>query len=119
MIDKAQVYRKAAEIIVRDGKCEGQLTDKGVEAKYIRDASVPVCALGACLRAEHELYGTYHNAVDDWEVSAERYIFSVDWTLVGDPGVTAHKIYNVNDYGHTSAEDIALLLKQHAEDIER
>lgn len=62
-MNKAEVFRKAAEIIVRDGKCEGELVagyDEVLieETEAIKHRVFPVCALGACARAEYELYGT-------------------------------------------------------------
>lgn len=120
-IDKAEVYRKAAEIIVRDGKhrttfVEGwsphpeakNMTDL---AESIRDRQRPVCAIGACLRAEFELTGglkAYGNA----EYVYDEYTFTVPYDGY------AQDIWMFNDHQEISAEDVALELKKHAEAID-
>lgn len=125
MPDKAMVYRKAAEIIVRDGKCEGVLTENGETVEAIQGGGA-VCALGACARAEYELYGTIPmRTVPDFS----RDPMGSGETEIADPypyyGFTAtlgemkdYKIWCINDDSRVSVEDIALLLKQRAEDCE-
>lgn len=111
-IDKAAVYRKAAEIIVRDGQAKGGLTGNGYGfrspgiSSRLKDHSIPVCALGACARAEWELYQTLPE--DPYKV----YDFSVEHD--GRP----RDIWIINDLEETSAEDVALALKRHAEGID-
>ncbi|MFE6222963.1 hypothetical protein [Streptomyces sp. NPDC057854] len=111
-IDKAEVYRKAAEIIIRDGKHEAELVrnDRGIpEDEALKDPSRPVCALGACARAEYELYGTLPKS------AYERYGFKV-------PKPSPHRYSGIywqpvqyfNDDDSTSAEDVALALKREA-----
>lgn len=114
-INAADVYRKAAEVIVRDGKTEGLLTDQGGSPEAIKNRKLPVCALGACYRAHWELYG---------EMPVEN--LGVTWAYqfkVTEPsrfnGTPRPKwIWAINDRQETSAEDIALLLKRRAEEIE-
>ncbi|MFF8831344.1 hypothetical protein [Streptomyces sp. NPDC015131] len=115
-VNKADVYRHAATVIVRDGKHEGGLTPahrSGASLtlfeKALKDTSLPVCALGACARAEWELYGTLPEDAYD-------YSFEVDGAGFG----FSAAIFNVNDSedNPTTAEDIALLLKQRAEEVE-
>jgi len=109
-IDKAAVYRKAAEIIVRDGKCEGDLTPEGDDDDALRNPALPVCALGACARAEYELYGTV-----PWERPYGDPWRDYGFKVSGEP---ARWIQNVNDTEGVSAEDVALLLKKRAEEID-
>ncbi|WP_432112800.1 DUF6197 family protein [Streptomyces sp. S1] len=114
-IDKAAVYRKAAEIIVRDGKTEGDLVEapQGVsEPEALMDPSRPVCALGACARAQYELYGLLPKEPYDYEFKVPR-----PSTLVP-AGVYMRKIQYFNDDDHATAEDIAVLLKQRAEEVD-
>ncbi|GHG10243.1 DUF6197 family protein [Streptomyces hydrogenans] len=120
-ISKADVYRKAAEVIVRDGKTEGRLvegTDRGTRDSEIIGRLVSgqgaVCAIGACARAEAELYGNL--PVGEADLLYGRYSFGVDWDL--GLGLKVYSIFAVNDDRHTSAEDIALLLKHRAEEID-
>lgn len=116
-IDKAAVYRKAAEVIVRDGKTEGLYSGEDRDKYYgrqpvrntyelaLKDPRVRVCALGACSRAQYELYG---------QLSEDPYLdyeFKVDFLENGSP----LSIWAINDACNTSAEDIALLLKRQAE----
>jgi hypothetical protein len=124
-VNKADVYRKAAEIIGRDGHHKGALTSRGATATALKDTSLAVCALGACVRAEWELYGTMPMCdctapscalVDPYSA----YVFVVenatelvDWRWGKRP-----QIHGVNDSPETSAEDIALLLKKHAEELD-
>lgn len=130
-INKADVYRKAAEVIVRDGKNNSGL----VQGYYALDrnesdllpklltGNAPVCALGACARAHYELTGEV--LVDHYIYKA--YSFDVEWTFAagttpwGDPGKPVTRkveIYTVNDHGRASAEDIALILKKQAEEVD-
>lgn len=118
IIDKAEVYRKAAEIIVRDGKYdEGSLVELrfgengGAEQRALMDPSRPVCALGACARAEWELYRTMPDDV------YEEYGFEVPWEK-WDGSTVLRKIYYINDDDDTTAEDIATYLKQRAEEVD-
>ncbi|WP_432112798.1 DUF6197 family protein [Streptomyces sp. S1] len=117
-IDKAAVYRKAAEIIVRDGKTEKTLVEgrgrvgPDEELRELLKTNAPVCALGACGRAQYELYGILPKNDDAVFVN---YCFTVDWDL--GHGVSDYSIFSVNDRGNTTAEDIALLLKQRAEEV--
>lgn len=111
----ADVYRKAAEIIIRDGKCEGGLTEKGDGDRYIADRSLPVCAMGACYRAHYELYGEFLGLPAD-PTKVYQYQFSVPWQRM--TRIRDTPIYTVNDLNGTSAEDIALLLKRQAEKVD-
>lgn len=125
----ADVYRKAAEVIVRDGKTEHQLVGRrdGVEDirssdeipdDEFKDRSLPVCALGACARAEWELYGTLpaRDAMRT-SVTMEKYSFMVP-RVADHITVSETDVWMVNDNPATSAEDIALLLKHHAEEVQ-
>lgn len=112
-INKADVYRKAAEIIVRDGQHKGDLTPEGESSEALANTALPVCALGACARAEYELYGTHswdRPYGDPWR----DYAFMVDSEFPNPP----RWIFFINDDERTSAEDIALLLKRHAEEVD-
>ncbi|MFF5973675.1 hypothetical protein ACFY7C_19320 [Streptomyces sp. NPDC012769] len=115
-MNKADIYRKAAEIIVRDGQFKGELTSGGEDADALKDPSLPVCAIGACARAEYELYGTL-----PWERpngDPYDYAFRVggeySYNLSGVP----RAIYYVNDDPRFGAEDIALVLKQRAAELD-
>ncbi|MGW6255438.1 hypothetical protein [Streptomyces sp. NPDC055085] len=119
---KPDVYRKAAEIIVRDGKHEGGFTPRGsFDREAVKDPSLPVCAMGACARAEWELYGTLpvpSSAEGAWSGAVHgAYSYQTSWG-----GMKDVSIWAINDIAEgplaTSAEDIALLLKQHAADLE-
>lgn len=117
-INKAEVYRKAAEIIVRDGKTEGDLTAYGSMSHHVTNPALPVCALGACARAEWELYGTLPGGVgsDQFRPTTTKYSFDT----VDDRFVHPHpvRIWMFNDHPNTSAEDVALILKRRAEEID-
>jgi len=123
-IDKADVYRKAAEVIVRDGKTDCGLTEAGEQDEDLKNPELAVCALGACARAHYELYGelprvTYEMPGRSGTKSPadsvyQLYSFSV-------PKTADLQIWMANDGrdGVTrSAEDIALLLKQHAAELD-
>lgn len=120
-IDKAEVYRKAAEVIVRDGKTEGVLFGAECQQSYgamIENRSLPVCAIGACVRAEYELYGTVHwsrgvDAYNAYEFEVEEFGDRKIWSVSDDGEWTSDLTFNAT----RTAEDIALLLKRHAEDI--
>lgn len=118
-IDKAEVYRKAAEVIVRDGKYdEGTLVEirpgdgkyPSSERRALMDPSRPVCALGACARAEWELYRTMPDDV------YEEYSFKAPWETYR--GITMHEIFYINDDDSATAEDIAMCLKRRAEEVQ-
>lgn len=116
--DKAEVYRKAAEIIIRDGRTVGSLTERGDASEYIADRSLPVCAIGACYRAHYELYGEHLPA--EGPMDGERtyyYEFRVQWLGKGGE-MRDRTIFSVNDGDGASDEDIALLLKRHAEEVD-
>ncbi|GHG10249.1 DUF6197 family protein [Streptomyces hydrogenans] len=115
-INKADVYRKAAEVIVRDGKHEGNLTERGDHPWALRDPGFAVCALGACGRAEYELYGTLpvERGTDEYA----EYGFTVTRPRAYGLGSYEQKIHYLNDDESTSAEDVALVLKRHAEEVD-
>lgn len=124
-INKADVYRKAAEVIVRDGKHDGGLVAGGYRQtrrltypERIADRSLPVCALGACARAQFELYGVLDSggaeAYDEYSFTVKGFEFPAG---VDKYHLTPY-IENVNDFGNVSAEDIALLLKRRAEEVD-
>jgi len=112
-INKAEVYRKAAEIIVRDGQAKSTLVNGPV--REITNPRYSVCALGACARAEYELYGTLPLEDGDLDPYGP-YTFYVSWDNQG--YVRNWSIHSINDMRETSAEDIALLLKRRAEEVE-
>lgn len=118
-INKADVYRKAAEVIVRDGKYDaGLVPQKGKSTweERVKDRSLPVCAIGACVRAEYELYGTVGTtmaAYDSYSYVVDGFEFHNE-----DGKFLTPYIENVNDHGRTTAEDIALLLKRRAEEVQ-
>jgi hypothetical protein len=132
MVSKSEIYAKAAEVIVRDGKHTGtffgakeapqggpltgeyhpDLPDRtpGDIMRAVR-ADGPVCAMGACARAEYELTGALgHHSVD--EIWGE-YTFETD---VPYPGYSRSfkAIYMFNDDRLTTAEDVAVMLKRKA-----
>lgn len=116
-VDKSDIYRKAAEVIVRDGKAAGKffendipLNDWEVERAeaLAADRSLSVCAIGACIRAEYELTG-HVQPKDHW---MEYDFVAPGWSRV--PGRLRH-IWGINDSSTTTAEDVALLLKRKAE----
>ncbi|GHG10261.1 DUF6197 family protein [Streptomyces hydrogenans] len=113
-IDKAQVYRKAAEVIVRDGKWRGSLTQQGDCAWDLRNPALKVCALGACARAEYELYGTLPE--ERGTNTYEAYAFKV--AELRKHGTYYREIYYVSDDLRYDAEDIALLLKKRADEVD-
>lgn len=126
-IDKRAVYRKAAEVIARDGKTEGELTEHGDSDRCLMDTSLAVCALGACARAQYELYGVLPERLPVHEgggSSAYRdYNFAVLTEPPTKPGQLPRPpewrpVYRVNDTPGMSAEDVALILKRHAEEGE-
>ncbi|MGW2207418.1 DUF6197 family protein [Streptomyces sp. NPDC001774] len=118
-MNRADVYRRAAEIIVRDGKTERHLVEGewGQALTRIKDPSYRVCALGACARAEWELYGTLPRSENGALDPYRAYEFCTPWEDRAGESVCRH-IWHINDTYGVSAEDIALLLKRHAEDVE-
>lgn len=113
-MNKADVYRKAAEVIGRDGWNQGGMFAgrEGVTHRYeeaIQDQSLEVCAIGACIRAEFEMYGSL------CEDPYEEYDFLVKRPDTG----TLTEIWTMNDSPRTSAEDVILALKNHAEEIDK
>jgi hypothetical protein len=116
-VNKADVYRKAAEVIVRDGKYEGGLTEHGDGPQHIKSGEGAVCALGACARAEYELYGTLPMRSNPWGTSLDPYT-PYDFGVLWGDWTNERAIFRINDSEKTSAEDIALLLKKRAEEID-
>ena len=109
-INKPDVYRKAAEVLIRDGRVQGDLVEvpKGVtEEEGFQNPQYAVCALGACARAVYELYGLNTNDPYDYEFTVYDHKQQYD-----------RKIWSYNDDDGYSDEDIALLLKQHAHYLE-
>ncbi|MFD4474622.1 hypothetical protein ACFWPU_00695 [Streptomyces sp. NPDC058471] len=117
IISRADVYRKAAEVIVRDGKCEGQLVEDTPNHAFvptehrIMDTSLKVCALGACVRAYYELRGA--EPLSAGQVADLAYTHDTGYVFY--PGGRAIDTINDDRGNPTSAEDIALLLKHQAE----
>ncbi|MER7959326.1 hypothetical protein [Streptomyces sp. NPDC096030] len=118
-MNRADVYRRAAEIIVRDGKTERHLVEgeRGQALTRIKDPAYRVCALGACARAEWELYGTLPRSENGALDPYTAYEFSI-LREEKDGQSTFRHIWEINDACGVSAEDIALLLKQHAEEAD-
>ncbi|MFD4474649.1 hypothetical protein ACFWPU_00830 [Streptomyces sp. NPDC058471] len=125
-IDKAAVYRHAATVIVRDGKREGQFfgpngREGGGTARpeAVGDTTLSVCAIGACVRAQYELYGTtYASETDVFQDGYDNYAFDVkmpDGARCPSPDCDC----GTNDNRNKSAEDIALLLKHQAEEVDQ
>ena len=107
--NKAEVYRKAAEILVRDGQYKGELV------KYPEELGVDFES-GACVRAEWELYQTFC-----YGYGYERYSFTIPTQFYMDKRLEKlwnREIWSYNDSKDYSAEDIALMLKQHAHNLE-
>jgi hypothetical protein len=136
-ISKADVYRRAAEVIVRDGKHEKTFVEGWAPTptprpapaemetgwpalrRAIKDRSRPVCALGACLRAEYELTGTLTFGRSDGDHVYEQYSFDVRADSLLPGGAERDiEIWQYNDRDRISAEDIALELKRRAEEID-
>lgn len=125
-INKSDVYRKAAEVIVRDGKTTGGLTSAGERAESIKNPDLEVCALGACGRAHYELYGVLpENGVSVADAIYSEYTFITDVPFQAAYPMAAKghenlKLWEVNDNTklNYSAEDIALMLKNHASELD-
>ncbi len=126
-VNKADVYRKAAEIIVRDGQYKGDYTPRGNTPEAIKNTEYPVCAIGACVRAEWELYGEfsgYEDVEDDADPRVDGYtpyayklpnpIDEGSDRRLGEP----RWIWSVNDSLKSTAEDIAELFRQRAQTLE-
>jgi hypothetical protein len=115
-MNKADVYRKAAEVIGRDGWNQGGLFawDPDIDGpvryeELVKNQSLAVCALGACARAQYELYGTIP------EDAYETYEFLVETPSTG----ALATIWMMNDLPRTSAEDVILAMENHAEEIDK
>lgn len=131
-INKAEVYRKASEILLRDGRIRGALAAevKPDSDEYIAheneegltNPEYSVCALGACARAEYELYGTLpvnysENGMRRSVADAVYYAYN----FLATDGDHDLKIWTLNDRtggNEYSDEDIALILKREAEKVE-
>ena len=72
-IDKADVYRKAAEVIVRDGKTDCGLTEAGEQDEDLKNPELAVCALGACAR--RGVYIRTSELIGRWRPASQRLPF--------------------------------------------
>lgn len=117
-VNESDVYRHAATVIVRDGKVVGGLTEQGEDDDKLIDRSLAVCAIGACHRAHYELYGELPvNTNPDLT-------WAYEFRAIPPPGMykiapdEPRLIWAINDNRATTAEDIALILKKQALDVE-
>ena len=113
---KEQVYAKAAEVLLRDGQCKGELFEPPRDWSRrdkqslleVAGAGGPVCAIGACIRAERELYGDLSDETfrDPYSV----YEFKAHDERRG----RERKIYMINDDEDSTPEEVADLLRRRA-----
>ncbi|MFD4474635.1 hypothetical protein ACFWPU_00760 [Streptomyces sp. NPDC058471] len=121
-MNKADVYRKAAEVIVRDGMVKGSLfsdcpsMDNADYVEAVGDLGKSVCAIGACVRAQYELYGTAYGSSRELIDQAYRN-FNFMTEIPARWGGTCN-IQMLNDAVGTSVEDVALELKRRAEMVD-
>lgn len=113
-MNQSEIYEKAAEIIGRDGWTQNMLVERRCPIENLdealKSAARGVCAIGACMRAEYELTGMME--VDD---PYDAYGFPV--ATEARPG--GQPVWAFNDETTTTAEDVVLVLKRHAEHLRR
>lgn len=133
-IDNPHIYRRAAEILERDGMVKNRLfagddryegpTPEQIQEKVATGCGV--CAIGACIKAEYELTGTlpeFTSANDLYK----RYNFTVEVAIKdhfrgeGDPMwlTSGANLWEVNDDYADDEVNVATVLRRKAVDLER
>lgn len=124
MASKSDIYRKAAEIITRDGRTRGALwrdihARGSLELQLDPSGTMPVCAIGACARAEYELTGfRLHESdtTDAWDY-VDRHGFATDSLQV--PSIRPKvPVWEYNDVARVTDQDVINALTAEADRLE-